>query len=124
MSIKPNYVKRILAGQKIFEYRKKIFKREVEKIYIYSSFPEQQIVGFFTYGGYISKSPNQLWEETKNGAGITEIEFKNYFYGKTIGYALKINELMIFQKSINPYKSNKKFCPPQSFKYLESGLIL
>ncbi len=124
ISIKPIYVQKILTGEKKFEYRKRIFKREVDRIYIYSSSPEKKIVGFFIYGGYLSKNPGQLWEETKKEAGITQIEFQNYFNGISIGYALKINQLTIFQKAINPYKMNKSFCPPQSFKYLESGLIL
>ncbi len=121
ISIKPKYVSKILSGEKKFEYRKSIFKRKIDRVYIYSSSPEKSIVGYFRFNGYFSNVPTQLWEETKTNSGITEVEFKQYFKGKSLGYALKLNKLVIFKEPINPYMVDSKFRPPQSFKYIDVG---
>lgn len=42
MSIKPKFVEKIFAGSKTFELRKKLFKRTVDTIVIYSSFPKKK----------------------------------------------------------------------------------
>ncbi len=47
MSIKPKFVKQIFEGIKLFELRKKIFRREVKTIIIYESSPTKKIVGEF-----------------------------------------------------------------------------
>ena len=47
LSVKPEYAMKILAGEKQYEYRKTIFRRPVEKVYIYASSPVCMIVGEF-----------------------------------------------------------------------------
>jgi len=49
LSIKPEYVRKILTGEKKFEYRKRIWKDKVKKIYIYSSRPEKKLHAIFTF---------------------------------------------------------------------------
>ena len=44
MSIKPKFVEKIFAGSKTFELRKKFFKRTVDTIVIYSSFPKKRLL--------------------------------------------------------------------------------
>ena len=43
LSIKPEYANKIFDGQKRYEYRKRIPKKEVSKIIVYSSAPEQAL---------------------------------------------------------------------------------
>ena len=45
LSIKPEYANKIFDGQKHYEYRKRIPKKEVSKIVVYSSAPEQAVIG-------------------------------------------------------------------------------
>ena len=47
LSIKPEYANKIFDGQKHYEYRKRIPKKEVSKIVVYSSAPEQAVIGEF-----------------------------------------------------------------------------
>ncbi len=75
ISIKPQYVKQILNGTKKFEYRKRIFKQEVNKVYIYESSPHQRIVGYFKYSGTLSGTPYEIWESTSKLGGIDEAVF-------------------------------------------------
>lgn len=47
LSIKPEYVSEIIAGRKRFEFRKAVFAKSVEKVYIYASAPISKVVGEF-----------------------------------------------------------------------------
>lgn len=44
ISIKPEFVNKILAHEKLYEFRKSIFKQNVEKIFIYSSYPVKRLL--------------------------------------------------------------------------------
>ncbi|MDR3223832.1 MAG: hypothetical protein LBT66_08920 [Methanobrevibacter sp.] len=47
ISIKPNYVEKIVSKEKTYELRRTIFKKEVKKAFIYSTYPEKKIIGYF-----------------------------------------------------------------------------
>ena len=55
ISIKPKYVEEIINKNKKYEYRKSIFKKDIDKVYIYSTRPNKQIVGYFKYSGYLNR---------------------------------------------------------------------
>ncbi|MFL7010932.1 ASCH domain-containing protein [Enterovibrio norvegicus] len=122
LSIKPEFVEKIISGEKLFEYRKVIFKRpEVTSIVIYSTMPEGKIVGEFTIGSIIKKSPEELWEETKSASGINKKFFDSYFANRDIAYAIEIIEFKKYEEPINPYQKERGFKAPQSFKYLSDN---
>lgn len=123
ISIKPKYVDEILNEKKKFEYRKSIFKREIDKIYIYSTSPEQKIVGYFVYTGYYKETPEIIWQNTKKYSGIDEESYYKYFYKRPYAYAIKIEQINAFRKPIDPQKAFQNFLPPQSYIYLEGDLI-
>lgn len=41
LSIKPEYVEKIIKGEKLFEFRRTVPKRKVDVVVIYSTFPEK-----------------------------------------------------------------------------------
>lgn len=123
ISIKPKYVKEILDGKKKYEYRKRIFKENIAKVYIYSSFPQQRIVGYFQFCGYLSSTPKDIWEKTKDFSGISKEEYDKYFKNNNIAYAIIIKNLKIFNTPINPKEYFSKFNPPQSYIYLEEDIF-
>jgi len=119
LSIKPQYVKEIIAGRKKYEFRKSIFKnKSVKSIYIYSSSPEKKIVARFTPTEVVEDSPENLWLKYEGNAGISRNAFFNYFENKTNGFAIAIDALHIFKNPINPKEVLEKFTPPQSFQYI------
>lgn len=122
LSIKPKFVKEIFEGRKIFEYRKIIFKKPVDKVYIYSSSPVCRIVGEFKIKNIITDTPENLWEETKEYSGITRLFFDSYFEGKRIAYALKIEDVVKYSEAIHPNIIFDHFTAPQSFVYTELNL--
>ena len=70
LSIKPEFVEKILSGVKKYEYRKTAFKRPVSRVYIYSSSPVKRIVAEFMLETVLSDSPIKIWEKTKDFSGI------------------------------------------------------
>ena len=123
ISIKPQYTKEILLGNKRYEYRKRIFKEEVDKIYIYSTSPEQKIVGYFKYKGYKMGTPEELWEETNLFSGINKEAYFEYFEGRKEAYAIQIEEVYEFDRAIEPKEAFEKFTAPQSYMYLKGDIV-
>ena len=119
LSIKPKYANAILAGEKKVEFRKLTFKKEIEKVYIYSSSPEQRIIGYFTIKNIIADTPENLWQKFKRVGSITEFDFFQYFENKKLGYSIGIKDYRRFKESIDPKTIFKNFVAPQSFMYCD-----
>lgn len=127
LSIKPEFVEKIMSGEKLFEYRKVIFKRpEVKYVVVYSTMPEGKIVGEFEIGRILERHPSVLWDETKKNSGINKQFFDAYFSERKKAYAIEIIDFKKYVEPIDPYKVEPNFKAPQSFKYirLDSGLCL
>jgi len=117
LSIKPRFVEKIKEGEKKFEFRKSLPKRKISQILIYSSSPVKKIVGKFDFEEVLELSPEELWKKCKSGAGIDESEFFKYFEGKEIAYGIKISNLNLYRRDIDPNEIDRNFVAPQSFKY-------
>ena len=124
LSIKPIYAQAIMSGTKKVEFRKKIFKRPVDKIFVYSSSPEKKIIGFFRIDEIVEKSPVKLWEEFSEVGGIEKKAFFDYYQDSETGFSIKISEVEKFEHGINPTDFFENFCAPQSFIYLEEKTAL
>lgn len=122
LSIKPKYVKEIESGTKLYEFRKSIFKKDTNEIWVYASAPIKQIVGKIYIDKIIEDSPKNLWSNCKNYAGIEQVDFFKYFACKEKGYAIKIKKYEAFKSPINPYKEKKDFTAPQSYAYISNIL--
>lgn len=122
LSIKPNYADAILSGEKRVEFRKTLFKKEVDKVFIYSSSPIKRVTGYFTITEIVRNSPQNLWEQFGAVGCINEEDFFKYFENKEIGFSICIDKVNRFASGIDPYKEIKNFMPPQSFFYYD-GII-
>lgn len=118
LSIKPKYSKLIFDGSKKFEFRKIIAKKAVDKIIVYSSSPDKVIIGEVYVTGIISMKKKNLWEFTKQYAGITEDEFFSYFDKNEVGYAYKLGKVEKYKKP-KQLKDLGVEKAPQSFIYLD-----
>lgn len=119
LSIKPEFVREIFQGRKKFEYRKNVFGKHVSQVVVYSTKPEGLIVGEFSVKEILSDTPEKLWKKTAIVSGITKDFFDQYFEGCEKGYALHIDNPVLYKKPINPFDVFTSFVAPQSFKYLE-----
>lgn len=119
LSIKPIYAQAIMAGTKKVEFRKKIFKRPIDKVFVYSSSPEKKIIGFFTIAEITEDKPINLWDEFHKVGGIIKKDFFEYYKHSEIGFSIKIKNYEKFDKGVDPADFFEKFCAPQSYIYLE-----
>ncbi|MCC5916027.1 MAG: hypothetical protein JJU02_01735 [Cryomorphaceae bacterium] len=119
LSIKPIYAKAIMAGVKKVEFRKKIFKKPVDKVFVYSSSPEKKIIGYFTIGEIIEDSPNKLWEKFSEVGGISKKDFFEYYKNVETGFSIGVDTYEEFEEGVDPADFFEKFCAPQSYIYLE-----
>ena len=119
LSIKPRYVEEILAGRKQVEYRKRIPQEDgVTQVLIYASHPMKKVVAEFTVGEYITDTPERLWELTHKIGGITKESFDDYFDGKDVGYAYRIENLQRFENARELWEFGMER-GPQDYCYVE-----
>ena len=123
MSIRPTFCKLIFDGQKVYEYRKRVFKRtDIDKVYIYASKPISSIVGYFTIKRIICDSPSIVWDMTHKQGGITKKLFNDYFKGHKLAHAIEIDEVVKLDTPIDPKEVIKNFTAPQNYMYVEYDL--
>ena len=58
LSVKPRFAEAILAGEKTFEFRRAVFRRQdIETVVLYASSPTCKVVGEFTIDKVLSLAP-------------------------------------------------------------------
>ncbi|MCT4594625.1 MAG: ASCH domain-containing protein [Anaeromicrobium sp.] len=119
LSIKPEFVEKIFSGEKKYEYRKKVFKQDVDSVVIYSTKPVGMLVGEFKIDRVLHDDVENIWEKTNAFSGISYKYFKEYFSSQGMAYALKIKDLIIYEKPLCPKKIIPNFIAPQSFRYIK-----
>jgi len=124
LSIKPKFAESILNGRKKYEFRKKAFsKKNIGRVYIYSTAPIKKIVGVFRINSIIEDRPSTLWHQLKDDAGISVEEFFDYFKDREIGFALEIAGVEKFENPVDPKIMFPNFVPPQSFCYINFSFM-
>jgi len=119
LSIKPKYAEKILAGDKLFEYRKIIPKtKKIKTVVIYATKPIGKIVGEFTIDQILSDTPDKLWICTSTYAGLSQATFDNYFKDQKKAFAIKIKSVKRYPNPLDLETLLGKKRPPQSFYYL------
>lgn len=120
ISIHPNYVEKILSGEKRLEFRRSWATSQVDYLVIYATSPVQQIVSVAQIGQVFRGSKSRLWELARSmGGGISRRKLFEYMEGKNEGVALELAHILKIAGGINPHTFfGKGFRPPQSFRYL------
>nr|MBP6754943.1 hypothetical protein [Bacteroidia bacterium] len=67
----------------------------------------------------VEDTPINLWNEFKEVGGISEKDFFEYYKNVEKGFSIKINEVVKFEKEIDPEDFIEEFCAPQSYIYIE-----
>jgi|SRR5690554_328575 len=124
LSIKPIYANAILKGVKTVEFRKRVFKKNVDKIFIYSSSPTKMIVGYFTFSNIVEDTPENLWKTFQKVGGISKDDFFEYYKETEKGFGIVIKELVKFEVEKDPIEFIENFTAPQSYVYLEREKLI
>lgn len=121
LSIKPEYAEKIFSGEKKYEYRKVIFRRDVSTVVVYATCPVGRVIGEFEIDSVLSECPLDLWEKTKEFSGITKSFFAAYFSGREKGYAIKVGRTKRYKEALPPREVfDEGFVAPQSFRYISA----
>jgi len=116
MSIRPEYAAAILAGSKTFELRRRRPSfAPGSRVVVYSSSPDQRLLGTFEAGNIHEESPSKVWKVVSRTAGITREDFDAYFDGCEIAYAIEVRR----PTRLDP--KPLRFRPPQSYLFLRPG---
>lgn len=119
LSIKPEFAYKIFDGTKKYEFRKQIFKdSSIKKVIVYSSSPEQKVIGEFTIDDILNDTPSDLWLQTRDYSGITQAFYEEYFRGRKNAYAIKVASTKLYEQKKNLSDFDIIY-PPQSFAYVE-----
>lgn len=118
LSIRPEYVDKIISGEKKYEYRTKVANSAIKKIVIYATDPIKKVVAEAEVIMTLSIPTEQLWNYTKDQSGISKDFFDNYFQGRDRAYAYKLGKITVYEKPKELIEFNIKRAP-QSFIYLK-----
>lgn len=119
LSVKPEFVEKIFARTKKYEFRKALFKRSgVKYVIIYASAPIKRVVGEFEIDDILSDDVDVVWDKTKKYSGITKAFYKSYFQNRKVANAIKIGHIRKYEKSrqLSDYNIQQA---PQSFCYID-----
>ena len=119
LSIKQEFAHKIFDGTKKYEFRKQIFKdSSIKKVIVYSSSPEQKVIGEFKIDTILSDTPSAIWLQTRDYSGISQAFYDEYFRGRQNAYAIKVASTKLYEQKKNLSDFDIMF-PPQSFAYVE-----
>lgn len=122
LSLRPRYVKRIIDGLKTVEFRRirpKVYVGEL--LLFYSSSPKKELECHSVVTALSKGTPDSLWDKFKEDAGLTRSEFKNYFLGADVGFAIHFGNVARFGTPITLSSLRELwpgFRPPQNYRYL------
>lgn len=85
---------------------------------MYSSAPEQAVIGEVEVVKTLKMKPTPLWNSTKANAGISRLKYREYFSGCTTAYAFALGSFKRYETSKSLADFNIQSAP-QSFVYLD-----
>ncbi len=118
LSINPEHVSNILNGTKRFEFRRTRCKSPVGLMVIYCTAPVKTVVGQARIVRVIEGSPAEVWNRTKDAAGISRHFFDEYYDGRDKAVAYELGDIIRYEKPRTLSDFGLR-CPPQSFCYVD-----
>lgn len=118
LSIHPEYVNRIISGEKKWEFRKVLPKGRFDTIVIYSTYPVRKVIGEVECTGIFMGTPAKVWEETKDCRGIEKDKYFSYYRDVKEAVAFRLGNVTIYEvpKTLEELGLSNA---PQSFVYLK-----
>lgn len=125
-SITNGYSNKIYSKEKSVELRRQNVKiSKNEKCLIYTTSPIKEITGYFIVKQKIRLPIKNLWETTKNFAGLSKSEFMKYFKGCKHGTAIFFKYVKKFVRGLGLEEIRAliiDFRPPQSYYNLNNKI--
>ena len=121
LAINPIYAHAILSGKKTVEFRRNGVPSEIQKIVIYSTKPDQKIIGYCDVSKCVVDSPENLWQHFGDLGFISHNDFNNYYKGYEVGKCYILKNPRIFKNPLTLEKCKTLSVAPQSFAYLDKN---
>lgn len=122
LSIRPKYVRKIIDGLKKVEFRRICPNvRAGDLIFIYASSPQRRLECRSVIRELSRDTPESLWKKYKETSGLTRAEFKSYFLGASVGFAIHLGPIAKFDEPVTLSSLREiwpGFSPPQIYRYL------
>lgn len=125
LSIKPIFVKLIIAGTKTIELRSVNLKlKPKQTIWIYSTVPDAAVNAVAQIDDIQRMQPGSLWRKHQTKLGLTKEEFDEYARGHEMLTAISLGKVRKLEAPVTleeMRKVKKKFQPPQLAHYIEES---
>lgn len=117
LPIHPTYANLIYNNTKKFEFRKKLCKEYVDRIYLYETSPIKAVTGVVEITERLRLPIDVLWKFTKKEAGVGIETFSNYYCKHNEGCAYRLGHYLKFNTPLSVLTFGLK-SGGQSFQYL------
>lgn len=117
LSIKPEYVDKIVAGTKKYEFRKFLCHEGIDTIVIYATAPVKKVVGEIALLDIIEGDVEHVWRKTRDFGGILEKDYKAYYEGRKVAIAYQLGEVTLYDEPMELKDLGLDYVP-QSFAYI------
>ena len=127
LSVRPEYMNKILAGEKNIEIRR--VRPQISSnatILFYASSPEKQLVALARLTDVEILSPLDLWASSGTGSALSKEEFLDYLSGRTYGVAISFADLVEIDPPITLSELRfiwPGFHPPQSHLFISESQL-
>jgi predicted transcriptional regulator len=123
LSVKPKFVREIIEGTKLIEFRRKWPRAPIDRIVVYSSSPVRTLA--FTAGvmAVHQGSKSHLWNVVRNDkkGSLSKKQLFAYLHGAKRGFAIKLSKVVPIIGGLDPGRLFGRFRAPQSYRYLQEG---
>lgn len=118
ISIHPEHVSSIISGEKVFEYRKVLPKREISFLVLYCTAPVKKITAVVEVVDRLVDSLADVWNITSHGSGISHSFYLDYYSGKQKASAFVLGNVYQMESPMDLSDLPSQRTSPQSFCYL------
>lgn len=121
LAIHPKYAHAIISGEKKVEFRRNGVPRNITHILIYSTKPDQKIIGYCEVNDIVVATIQSLWKNFGKVGLINRDLFLSYYENYNQGTCYILKNPKKFKNPIPLNKCNLFKSPPQSFVYISSS---
>ena len=117
LSIKPEYVNKIVAGKKKYEFRKFHCREGIDTIVIYATAPMKKVIGEVALVDIIEGDVEYVWHETRGFGGILKKDYKAYYKEREVAIAYHLGKVTLYDEPMGLKDLGLDYVP-QSFAYI------
>ncbi len=125
ISIKPDFVEKILCGEKTVELRtRRVNVQPGTKMWIYSTLPKGEICALAQVEYVYTDQPDLIWKKYSSEIAISSEEYWEYVGNKDAVTIIKMGDVDSLEQGVTLQSIKKKissFNPPQFFIRLQQN---